>query len=102
MLLGTGENAMKVHLIDFGLAKKVEIDSLVLETAKFFGTPLFASINSHYKEELSYRDDLESLCYVIAFLLNGNLPWSLADHRDHLAVARTKSTTTNSELFGDQ
>ena len=61
MLLGTGENAMKVHLIDFGLAKKIEIDSLSLETAKFFGTPLFASINSHYKDELSYRDDLESL-----------------------------------------
>ena len=39
---------------------------------------------------------------MIAFLLQGKLPWSGADHRDHLEVSRIKSTSTNLELFGDQ
>ena len=31
---------------------------------------------SHKRLELSRRDDLESLCYVLLYLCSGSLPWN--------------------------
>jgi hypothetical protein len=39
------------------------------------GTARFASIHSHLGEELSRRDDLEALCYIMLYFFNGSLPW---------------------------
>jgi hypothetical protein len=33
------------------------------------------SVNSHNGLDLSQRDDIESLCYLIVFLIEGRLPW---------------------------
>ena len=42
---------------------------------KLTGTARYASINALKGYDQSRRDDMESVAYVIAYLLRGNLPW---------------------------
>ena len=39
------------------------------------GNELFASHRAHESAQLSQRDDIESLMYVLMYLLRSNLPW---------------------------
>ncbi len=81
-LVGTGKNRHYVHLIDFGLAKKFKnkdnIHAKMIKGKKLVGTARYASLNSHYGNELSRRDDLESLFYMLVYFLKGSLPWMAA------------------------
>jgi len=67
-------------LIDFGLAQKfVDEDGkhkVKTDLRKFSGNFLFASLNSCRGYNKSRRDDVESLFYMLIYLLNNcNLPW---------------------------
>ncbi len=42
----------------------------------FKGTPYFASNNQLCKGQLTARDDMESLMYVLIYLIKGGLPWA--------------------------
>ena len=73
-------NSKYVYLIDFGLARKYRSSSTLMHyplinKKKLTGTPRYASINALKGLEQSRRDDLESLSYVLIFLLKGELPW---------------------------
>ncbi|VDP13597.1 unnamed protein product [Soboliphyme baturini] len=48
----------------------------------FRGSTFYASINSHEKKELSRRDDLWSLFYVIIEMFKGWLPWKQIYNRE--------------------
>jgi serine/threonine protein kinase len=71
----------ELYLIDFGLCKKyIKSDGRHIEE-KIGKTPIgtanYISVNVHNGIEPSRRDDLESVGYIILFLLiKGNLPWS--------------------------
>jgi serine/threonine protein kinase len=69
----------KLYLIDFGLCKsyldKNDIHNKSKKTFSLIGSKNYASINAHEYNELSRRDDLESLCYMLLYFYNGNLPW---------------------------
>ena len=39
------------------------------------GTPRFLSLRAHKGYELSRRDDLESMFYVMIQIIKGDLPW---------------------------
>ena len=68
-----------IYLIDFGLAKKYKSDRgnhvKYSVTRQVIGTPRFCSINALKGIELSRRDDLESVMYIILYFIKKNLPW---------------------------
>jgi serine/threonine protein kinase len=78
-LIGVGPEKSKIFVIDFGLAKRYKsVQNVhIRENAdkRLTGTARYASINSHHRMELSRRDDLESLGYLIIYFLKGKLPW---------------------------
>ena len=70
----------KLYLLDFGLAKKYRSSKTLeqkpmMKNKKLTGTARYASINALKGYDQSRRDDLESIGYVLAYLLRGNLPW---------------------------
>lgn len=81
ILMGYENTFFQVHLIDFGLSKRY-IDPatskhIPLKSGKtLLGSLEYASINNHNGKELSRRDDLESLAYILIGLFLGDLPWS--------------------------
>ena len=66
-------------LIDFGLARSIYDENgkhiKCVEKKGLIGTARYASVHSHLGLEQSRRDDLESLGYVLIYLLKGKLPW---------------------------
>lgn len=70
----------QIYIIDFGLCKTyIHVDTNehieMKKTKSFVGTPNFSSVNSHNLKELSRRDDLESVGYMLLYFYFGSLPW---------------------------
>ena len=79
--MGIGKRGNQVNVIDFGLAKKFRDPKTHLhipyrENKNLTGTARYTSINTHLGVEQARRDDLESLAYVLIYLLHGSLPWN--------------------------
>tara|TARA_B110001450_G_scaffold257029_1_gene290430 strand:+ start:101 stop:964 length:864 start_codon:yes stop_codon:yes gene_type:complete len=77
-MFGNNENKDLLYLIDFGLSKlyfknNKHIDYQV--NKKLLGTAKYISINIHKGVIGSRRDDLESIMYVLIYLLIDKLPW---------------------------
>jgi len=85
----TKENGFK--LVDLGLAVPVGTKS-----KSFCGTARYSSISAHLKEPQTYKDDLESLGYVLVYLYKGSLPWSRCKKEDdYKEVLKLKQTASN-------
>ena len=78
--MGVADRAHKVFLIDFGIAMKycnLTTGNHVpfCRARRLTGTPAFASINSHLGAQLGRCDNIESLAYLLIFVLCSSLPW---------------------------
>lgn len=89
-----------LYIIDYGLSKRYVDDQgrhIPRATNKGFrGTLRYASINMHQGIENSRRDDLESLGYVLIYLIKGKLPWQnlkVPRKRKSEQIARVKTIT---------
>lgn len=79
-LVGKGSTEQTIYIIDFGLSKRyrdehTRIHIPLKENRNLTGTARYASRNAHNGLEQSRRDDLESIGYVILYLIRGSLPW---------------------------
>lgn len=80
-LTGLKKKSHLIYMIDYGLAKrytdlKTGQHIPYIEGKQLTGTVKYASVYTHLGYEQSRRDDLESLGYVLVYLLNGELPWN--------------------------
>ena len=74
-----GVENSQLYLIDFGFCKTYLNHGqhiVAKSTNRLIGSPNFASIYSHEHQELSRRDDLESIGYILCYLYYGELEWS--------------------------
>ena len=79
-LIGRGNKKGIIYAIDFGLSKKYRDSKNGLhipyrDGKDLTGTARYASINTHLGIEQSRRDDIESLGYMMVYLMKGHLPW---------------------------
>mmetsp|Transcript_18046 Transcript_18046/g.51300 ORF Transcript_18046/g.51300 Transcript_18046/m.51300 type:complete len:342 (+) Transcript_18046:54-1079(+) len=82
-LIGLGEKASTVHIIDFGLStawidRRTRDHVPYRENRGHVGTARYSSVGSHFGRQQSRRDDLESLGYLMLYFLQGSLPWQHA------------------------
>ena len=72
------DNKNVLYLIDFGLSKtyiKKGKHVAIERNRNITGTARYVSINVHKGILPSRRDDMESIGYILLYLLNGDLPW---------------------------
>ncbi|KAI6016812.1 kinase-like domain-containing protein, partial [Pisolithus microcarpus] len=80
LLCGYGAKQDSLYLVNFALACAYRHPGTHhhipnKKQLTFSGTPAFASIRALRGREQSRRDDLESLAYVLMYLLCGSVPW---------------------------
>ena len=103
ILVGRGEDCKQIFVIDYGISKITEnLNELVFKQNKsFVGTARYASVAAHKGYELSRKDDLESLFYVMVFCAKGFLPWQkikASDEEKILRVGKIKEDLTVNEV----
>ena len=108
---GRKEYKEVLYLIDFGLSKKYR-DKKTGQHVKFVnnrrldGTARYASIHALEGYELSRRDDLEELCYVMIYFLNGHLPWERIKNKNkqerYKLILNMKKKINEENLVGDK
>merc|ERR1712048_133231 len=106
-LIGRGQLANIVYVIDFGLAKRYRNATTgehqpYRDNKNLTGTARYASINAHLGIEQSRRDDLEAIAYVILYFMKGTLPWQgikATAKQDKYAAIMEKKMVTPTEVL---
>lgn len=97
-----------LYLVDFGLSRRY-IDPkthmhIPAEPCHPIGSPYYMSINVLKNQRMSRRDDLESLAYLLAEVVNErNIPWiSESGDDSNDTILSLKLETSPEELFNGQ
>ena len=107
-VMGAEELNENLYLIDFGLAKKYRSSRTLKQypmtrKKKLTGTARYASIHALEGFEQSRRDDMESVGYVMAYLLRGGLPWQglkiKTKENKYKNILEKKKEISSEELF---
>jgi len=74
-LIGLNNKIKSIYIIDFGFCKTYSLKECGICSNSLIGSPMYASINAHKLIDLTRRDDLESLGYMLAYFYLGSLKW---------------------------
>jgi casein kinase I family protein HRR25 len=88
----------ELFLIDFGFCKSYiqnEQHIKIKKNSSLIGSKNYASVMSHKLFELSRRDDLESLGYMLIYFYTGSLPWN--NISDEEIIINLKTNILNSD-----
>ena len=105
--IGFEEKSKFIYLLDFGLSKKYRSSKTkkhfpFVQGNKLIGNARYSSINALDGGTQSRRDDLESLGYLLLYLLLGRLPWqghiSHSKEDKYYKIREIKKNTTPEEL----
>jgi casein kinase I family protein HRR25 len=101
-LLGLNNERKRIYIIDFGLCKSYmnnDKHNPIKKTNNLIGSLTYASINTHNCIEISRRDDMESLGYMLVFFYLGTLPWQeLTSENIDIIKNLKKDITSNDKL----
>ena len=90
-----------LYLIDFGFCKSYLDENnkhIKLKSVNgLIGSKNYASIMAHNKMELSRRDDLESIGYMLLYFYSGDLPWNY--ETDEYKIINLKNQILNDEKY---
>ncbi|KAF9476309.1 kinase-like protein [Pholiota conissans] len=96
-----------IILIDYNISLPIKSGSPARHDCwwRVIGTLHWESVNAHNGIDLAPRDDLESLAYVVFFLLYGNLPWIKAKSqnepdKDRKRRVRESKANTSGSILG--
>ena len=104
------EDPNVIYIVDFGLCKKYRSSKtgkhiLPKLTGQFNGTVKYASPNAIKGKEVSRRDDLISLGYMLIFLFKRDLPWEDSfknlDRTKYFELISLKETNGVGKLFNN-
>ena len=106
LLFGLQRTANTLYLADFGLAKRFIAAGNGMhipyrENKPFAGTACYASLGTHLGVQQSRRDDLESLMFILVYLMKRTLPWQRkysSRTEKHNAIRMQKMLITPEEL----
>jgi serine/threonine protein kinase len=101
-LLGLNSKNKQIHIIDFGFCKSYLVNNKHIDSSQnshnIIGTPNFISINAHNFNELSRRDDLESLGYMLLYFYNGGkLNWSEVTNNEMIMLMKSSIIINDEE-----
>jgi len=105
--VGYEEKSKYIYLLDFGLSTKYRSSKTkkhfhFVKNKKLIGNARYSSINALEGGTQSRRDDLESLGYLLIYLLIGRLPWQgLLSHSKedkYYKIKEVKKNTSPEEL----
>ena len=89
-LIGLNDKVKTIYLIDFGLCKTFSLKASSGNSSGLIGSPMYASINAHKLVDLTRRDDLESLGYMLIYFYTGELPWNEKINEDEIITLKNE------------
>lgn len=97
-LLGLNSLNKQIYIIDFGFCKSYLNNGQHIKFGRIhnlIGSNNYASINSHKLCELSRRDDLESLGYMLLYFYMGYLKWNNIIDNSEIILLKESVDTDN-------
>ena len=82
-LIGLDSKKNIIHLIDLGLSKLFN-HKYHIKQHSFKGSLRYSSLRNHRGIEQSYRDDLESIGYMLIYFNKSSLPWQNNKIKDRI------------------
>ena len=100
-LLGIKKEDKNIYIIDFGFCKTYMVDDkhiIQKKTHNLIGSYTYASINAHKFLELSRRDDLESVGYMLIYFYLGSLPWQNKNENETIQFLKERIIMEDNNL----